>query len=110
MAGNSLAVGIDLMVTDFGFNTGCGTSSRIFQNVVGVNPWQIDGRIGPATLGLAATFQTADLIAKLEAAHEAHYAGNPNFKLYGNGWDGRARRAAVVANQMAAAPPAEDVA
>ncbi|MDR3736079.1 MAG: glycosyl hydrolase 108 family protein [Acidobacteriaceae bacterium] len=97
MGCGALAAGVDLMAFDFAANTGVSNSARCLQSVLGVAQ---DGVVGPITIQAANATDPKALIALLEYAHEAHYRANPNFKLYGNGWLGRATRCQAVALGM----------
>jgi len=61
VAGDSLPTGIDLMLADFAFNSGVLRAANQLQQIVGVPSAEIDGNIGPETLGYLADATPAAL-------------------------------------------------
>lgn len=102
--GDHLPVGVDLLVYDFGFGAGPGTSAKLLQEVIG--GLQPDGQLGPLTLAAAARFDRLDLVRRLGVRHESYYASLPTFSEFGRGWTSRnsARVAMALATPAAASP------
>ena len=100
MAGDHLPLGVDLMVFDFGVNTGPHSSIRMLQRIIGATE---DGEIGPATLRRASCAGAVlrSRIAALAAAQEAFYAALHN-PVFSKGWLARTRRRQIAAMTMAA--------
>ena len=101
--GDELPAGVDLLVYDFGFGSGSGTSCKVLQAVLGV---PADGALGPKSLGAAAAMDRGDLIRKLAARHEAFYQSLHDYQFFGHGWTNRNNARLVAA--LATLPPAAD--
>lgn len=88
---DSVASGLDLMLFDFGVNTGCGASTRMLQRIIGVTQ---DGEMGPETLhaavGSLAVIRSR--IASLGSLQEQYYRDLPTFDEFGSGWIARTQR------------------
>jgi lysozyme family protein len=95
--GNVLPIGVDLLVFDFGVNTGPSHSVKMLQNIVGV---KADGMIGPISLLAMKGAGTTNLINSLSQAHTAYYQSLADFSTFGNGWLGRVQRAQSLALSM----------
>ena len=96
---DKLPVGVDLLVYDFGFGSGPGTSARVLQQMLHV---AADGYIGPATIAAAAKVQDhAGLLHDLAAAHVRYYSGLSNWTRFGKGWAARNTARLALACQMA---------
>jgi lysozyme family protein len=83
---DQLPPGPDLLVYDFGYGSGSGTSAKLLQEVLGV---AVDGRIGPATLAAAAAADAADhagFVQRLGDRHESFYRSLRLFATFGHGW------------------------
>ena len=92
--GDDLAPGVDLLVYDFGYGSGPPVSVRLLQEVLGVD---VDGDLGPQTLGAAAKADRMSLIRRLGARHDAFYRSLRQYPLFGRGWSRRnAARVAVA--------------
>ncbi len=96
LQGDHLPAGVDLLVYDFGYGSGAGTSARKLQEVLGVT---VDGQLGPHTLAAAQAFDREALIRKLNVEHETFYRGLRDFQYFGHGWTNRndARLTAALA-------------
>jgi lysozyme family protein len=68
-----LAVGIDLMVMDFGVNAGPGTSAKMLQKAIGLSGAQVDGWIGPQTLALANSLSASGLLTSINIMQALYY-------------------------------------
>ena len=86
VAAPALPRGIDLLVYDFGFGSGPGTSARVLQRELGVDA---DGVIGPHTCAAAAARGTAALAHDLAARHDGYYRSLDDYALFGRGWSRR---------------------
>ena len=83
-----LPLGVDLLVYDFGFGSGPGTSVTQLQRVlVGMGcSLVLDGQLGPMTLAAAAKVNRHDLAGHLGERHAAFYQSLQQFNLFGRGW------------------------
>lgn len=101
-----LPVGADLLVYDFGYTAGPGTSARLLQEVVG--GLRVDGQLGPVTLAAVARVDRLDLVRRLGARHEAYYESLADFAEFGRGWTTRnsARLQLALATPAATPTPA----
>ena len=81
-----LPPGVDLLVYDFGFGSGPGTSARVLQRALGVGQ---DGVVGPATLAAAHAAGRSTLVPQLAAMHQSFYASLADYVLFGRGWSRR---------------------
>lgn len=98
--GDSLPVGIDLMVFDMAVNAGVARSAEILQRCLGVT---VDGVIGAAeTIPAASRAEAPALIAAMGAAQLAFYQSLPEWDEFGRGWGGRVERRRAEALRMAA--------
>lgn len=103
VAGDSLPIGVDLMVFDMAVNAGVERSAEILQGCVGAAQ---DGAIGPATLGAVQQACAADngagLVSLLATRQQGFYESLGGWSIYGAGWGARvvrrqARAAAMIA-------------
>lgn len=94
--GDQLPYGIDLMVFDFGVNTGPITSAKMLQQVVGVTQ---DGAIGPITLAAVKNFN-GDLLQALADVHDAYYKSLAEYDIFGDGWTRRVNDSLALAREM----------
>jgi lysozyme family protein len=87
IAGDALPSGIDLMVFDMGVNSGDHESAVELQEVLGIDEHDVDGDIGPYTLGFLDRRNDVEaLIDELAKAQEARYRSLRGFPTFGNGW------------------------
>jgi lysozyme family protein len=82
----SLPAGVDLMVFDFGVQSGPDTAIKTLQRLVGVNP---DGAIGKVTLPAVAKANPQNLINDLASARLAFLRGLVTYAEFGEGWERR---------------------
>ena len=80
---DNLPHGIDLMVFDFGVNTGCVRSVKILQDVVGSS---VDGQMGPYTLHATQASPLIGTILHLAESQAAYYKSLSTFSTFGKGW------------------------
>jgi hypothetical protein len=97
---DSLPSGLDLMVFDYGVNSGPGQAIRSLQKLVGVTE---DGAMGKVTLPAVAKAVPKNLISELAAARLALLQGLPAFATDGPGWTRRVNDVLQKALAMAAA-------
>jgi lysozyme family protein len=93
-----LPSGVDLMVFDFGVNSGPRTAVKTLQKAIGVTD---DGSVGPKTL---AALHNADdhraLINQLSAARLAFCRSLSNYDAFGAGWTNRIGQVKAAALAM----------
>ena len=96
---DALPAGVDLSVFDMGVNAGIWGSARLLQRAIGFTGDEVDGCIGPETLGTAATCDPRALVNDLADRQAAYYRSLAEFPTFGAGWLNRAdarRRAALA--------------
>jgi lysozyme family protein len=96
---DGLPLGVDLMVFDFGVNTGLHESAVILQSALGV---EADGDIGPETMKAVAGMEAVKAINALGSLQEAHYKTLSGFPTFGHGW--LSRTASRVQRALAMVP------
>jgi lysozyme family protein len=96
---DALAIGLDLSVFDMGVNAGIWRSARLLQRALGFTGEEVDGCIGPETLGAAAKCDPCTLVTDLAERQAAYYRSPADFPIFGAGWLNRteARRSAALA-------------
>ena len=96
---DALPAGVDLSVFDMGVNAGIWWSARLLQRALGFTGEEVDGCIGPETLGAAAKCNARTLVNDLADRQSAYYRPLPDFPTFGTGWLNRteARRRAALA-------------
>src|SRR5438270_206038 len=96
---DALPAGVDLSVFDMGVNAGIWGSARILQRALGFTGEEVDGCIGPETLGAATKFDPRALVNDLADRQAAYYRSLSDFSTFGAGWLNRtsARRNAALA-------------
>lgn len=96
---DALPAGVDLSVFDMGVNAGIWGSARLLQRALGFSGDELDGSIGPQTLGAAAKCDARTLVDDLADQQSAYYRSLADFDTFGAGWLNRteARRAAALA-------------
>ncbi len=83
--------GLDLFVADHGFNSGTGDSVRVLQRVLGFTGDDVDGRMGPQTLGAAGLIEARSrlsFLGLLRDAQGADYRADRDFPEFGKEWIG----------------------
>ncbi len=93
-----LPAGVDMMVFDFGVNSGNATAAKALQSLVRVTQ---DGAIGPMTLQAVAAVAPMTLVNGLAQARMAYLRGLPTFADFGDGWTKRVTDVQQKAQQMA---------
>jgi lysozyme family protein len=95
---DALPRGIDLSVFDMGVNAGIWRSARLLQRALGFSGDEVDGCIGPQTLGAAAKADARSLINDLATRQADYYRSLDDYDTFGPGWLNRteARRAVAL--------------
>ncbi len=88
---DALPAGVDLSVFDMGVNAGTWRSARLLQRALGFAGDEVDGCIGPETLGAAAKAEPATLVNDLAERQAAFYRSLAEFPIFGEGWLNRCR-------------------
>jgi lysozyme family protein len=96
---DALPAGVDLSVFDMGVNAGIWGSARLLQRAIGFTGDEVDGSIGPETLGAVAKCDARTLVNDLAHRQAAYYETLSDFPTFGRGWLNRvrARRSAALA-------------
>jgi lysozyme family protein len=96
---DALPAGVDLSVFDMGVNAGNWRSARLLQGAIGFTGDEVDGCIGPETLGAAGKCDARSVVNDLAQRQAAFYRSLDDFDTFGAGWLNRteARRAAALA-------------
>jgi lysozyme family protein len=93
-----LPAGVDLMVFDFGVNSGPAAAVKALQGLARVTP---DGAIGQVTLAAVAGIAPLTLVNGLAQARLAYLRGLPGFAEFGDGWTRRVSDVQQKAQKMA---------
>src|SRR3954453_9618259 len=88
---DALPRGVDLSVFDMGVNAGTWRSARLLQRALGFTGDEVDGCIGPETLGAAAKFDARALVHNRADLKAAFYRSRAEFPIFGDGWLNRCR-------------------
>lgn len=99
--GDSLPVGVDLMVFDAAVNIGPGTAAKMLQGLVGATQ---DGQIGQKTLAAIGNSTPSILVARLRNARLQYYQSLPQFSTFGTGWTNRTNACQAAALAMITQP------
>jgi lysozyme family protein len=96
---DALPRGVDLSVFDMGVNAGIWRSARLLQRALGFSGDEVDGCIGPETLGATSRSDARSLINDLATRQADYYRSLDDYDIFGAGWLNRteARRAAALA-------------
>jgi len=105
---DALPAGVDLSVFDMGVNAGIWGSAKILQRTLGFTGEEVDGCIGPETLGAVAKFDPRTLVNDLAERQAAYYRSLFDFSTFGTAWLNRteARRRAAL-GMISNTPPIE---
>lgn len=79
----ALRPSLALMHFDASVNHGVGAAARFLQETLGV---EVDGEIGPITLGAARTADPRQALARYAAIRRRRYRALPHFWRFGRGW------------------------
>lgn len=105
--GDDLPKGVDLVVHDYGINSGPSRSIKDLQRALGV---KVDGFMGPATLKAAEDAEPAAVINAICDRRRKFVRGLKPYKTFGKGWERRiaaCRRTALGMIGERVAPPPE---
>jgi len=105
--GDDLPAGVDLVVWDYGVNSGPTRAIKALQQALRI---KADGFIGAATLDAARQADPHTLIIDICAQRQAFVRGLLTYKTFGKGWEARIAACKALAMSMvrrpADAPPA----
>lgn len=99
----ALRPSLALMHFDASVNHGVGAAARFLQEALGV---EIDGEIGPITLGAASIADPRQALARYAAIRRQRYRALPHFWRFGRGWLRRVDATLAAATLLV--PPASD--
>jgi lysozyme family protein len=103
---DALPPGIDLLVFDHAVNAGPDRAGRALQLACGQKRAEVDGAVGPDTLGCVALADKLTLLDALTAMQRTGYRQMAAYGLFGEGWLARLdRRRATALELMAAGEP-----
>lgn len=97
----ALRPSLALMHFDASVNHGVDTAARFLQETLGV---EIDGEIGPVTLGAARTVDPREALAKYAAIRRRRYRSLPHFWRFGRGWLRRVDATLAAATRLIPPP------
>ncbi|MDR3536714.1 MAG: glycosyl hydrolase 108 family protein [Acetobacteraceae bacterium] len=92
-----MPAGVDLMVFDFGVNSGPRTAVKAVQRLVGVKD---DGSVGPVTLNALSRADAKTLVNALAQARLEYCRALPTWPDFGTGWTNRVRQVEQAALLM----------
>lgn len=95
---DDLPSGVDLLVFDFGVNSGPGTSAKALQKVIGSEQ---DGSIGPLTIHAVGGKDRIEIITEFSTRRRELYPTFQNFDVFGAGWMNRTDSMEQTALRMA---------
>ena len=105
--GDDLPAGIDLVVWDYGVNSGPSRAIKALQGALGI---KVDGFIGAATLDAAAKANHYEIISAVCRQRQAFVRRLSTYATFGKGWKARIAACLSLARTMvhrsASAPPA----
>ena len=100
---DSLPIGVDYAVFDFGVNAGTGQSAKFLQRAVGAAD---DGSIGPGTLSYVARMDKEEILNKFSEQKNQFYKGiverKPTQGKFLNGWLSRVAHVKEISTNMMA--------
>jgi len=97
---DALLLGIDLMVFDHAVNAGPDRAGRALQLACGHKRSEIDGAVGPDTLGLVVSAEPLTLLDALTAMQRTGYRQMAAYGLFGEGWLARLDRRRAKALEL----------
>lgn len=104
--GDELPPGIDLVIYDYGVNSGPGRAIEYAQRILGVG---VDGILGPITLAALQAADARTFIIKFDADRLAFLQRLKTYVYFGRGWSARVKRATNAALAMVGEPPKHTV-
>ncbi len=99
---DSLPPGVDLVVFDYGVNSGVSRSAKLLQTLVGSD---VDGEIGPDTIAATAKSEPISLVGQFCDCRLAFLQGLPTWGTFGKGWTNRIVDVRKEALALAATAP-----
>ena len=106
---DALPAGVDLSVFVMGVNAGIWGSARLLQRSIGFSGDEVDGCIGPETLGVVVKCDPRTLVDDLARRQTAYYEALSDFATFGHGWLNRVGARHRAALQMIDAAPTKAV-
>jgi lysozyme family protein len=103
---DELPSGVDYAVFDYGVNSGNSRAAKALQRLVGAD---VDGEIGPRTIGAASPVDPKTLVEQVCDQRLAFLQGLPTFATFGRGWTRRVSEVRATAETMAASPKPTNV-
>lgn len=99
--GDDLPAGVDLVVWDYGVNSGPSRAIKALQKALGVKS---DGFIGAATLDAASKADPHTLVIDICAQRQKFVRGLTTYKTFGKGWEKRISACKALALSMVRRP------
>ena len=96
---DALPIGVDLSVFDMGVNAGIWGSARLLQRAIGFTGDEVDGSIGPETLGAVAMCDPRTLVNDLARRQAAYYETLSDFPTLAGGGSIASERVGVLRSQ-----------
>ena len=103
--GDDLPYGIDLVTMDPAVNSGVSRGVRWLQQAMGFTGKDLDGRMGPDTLGAATKHEPVPIIQKACEIRMGFLRGLRTFTTFGRGWSRRVAEVEAKAVSMATQYP-----
>lgn len=100
--GDDLPAGIDLVIYDYGVNSGPGRSIEYAQRVLNV---EVDGILGPITLAALKAVEPRKFIRDFDADRLAFLQRLKTYAYFGKGWSARVKRCTNAALAMVGEAP-----
>jgi len=94
---DTLPLGVDLVVFDFGVNAGVSRAAKLLQRIVHVEQ---DGQVGPITSGAAGAIDARHIVVTFSEGRMVHYRGLRIWDTFKNGWTRRTRETEDAALAM----------
>lgn len=98
LSGDELPAGVDLVVFDYGVNSGIHRSAMVLQRLVGTVD---DGKIGPLTLAATAKQDPVELINKICDERLAYLQRLSTWPHFGRGWSRRVKEVRALSLELA---------
>jgi len=94
---DTLPLGVDLVVFDFGVNAGVSRAAKLLQRIVHVEQ---DGQVGPITSGAAGAIDAKHIVVTFSEGRMVHYRGLRIWDTFKNGCTRRTRETEDAALAM----------
>lgn len=99
--GDDLPAGVDLVVWDYGVNSGPSRAIKALQTALGI---KADGFIGAATLDAASKADPSELVRAVTTLRQKFIRGLSTYKTFGKGWEKRIDACRALALSMVRRP------